>query len=71
MFGIQETTLLFFESYVKERVQIVFVHGHDSDPFPLIYDVPQGTVHGPVLFMLYTQLLSDINDRHSVALHVC
>ena len=33
---------------------------------PLLYCVPQDSVLGPVLLILYTQPLSDINNRHSV-----
>ena len=35
-FEIEETALLFFEFYTKERVPIVSVHGYNSDPFPLL-----------------------------------
>ena len=70
IFRIQETALLFFESYVKKRLQIVSIHGHDSEISPLLYGVPQGSVLGPVLFVLYTQPLSDIMDCHSVLHHM-
>ena len=45
-------------------------HGYGSDPSPLFYGVPKGLALGPVLFILYTQPLFDIIDRHSVVHHM-
>ena len=41
------------------------VLGCESEPSSLLYGVPQGSVLGSILFMLYTQPLSDIIERHS------
>ena len=49
VFGIQESALLFFKSYLAERVKVIFVHGCDSDPSPIWYGVHQGSVLVPVL----------------------
>ena len=51
-------------------MQIVSVHGYDSDPSPLLNGLHQGSVLGLVLFILYTQPLSDTIDRHSVLHHM-
>ena len=50
-------------------MQIVSVNGHDSDRSPVLYNVPQGSVLGPVLFILYIQPLSDATDAHAVLHH--
>ena len=40
-----------------------------SDPAPVPYGVPQGSVLGSVLFVLYTTPLSDGIERHSIHHH--
>eukprot|EP00745_Piridium_sociabile_P027300 TRINITY_DN439_c0_g1_i27.p1 TRINITY_DN439_c0_g1~~TRINITY_DN439_c0_g1_i27.p1 ORF type:complete len:1128 (+),score=135.82 TRINITY_DN439_c0_g1_i27:139-3522(+) len=69
VFGIDGTVLSWFRSYLSERSQTVSVDGHLSDPADLRFGVPQGSVLGPVLFLLYVQPLSAIIDRHSVSHH--
>ncbi len=58
-FGLCDTTLSWFKSYLTNRFQSVSVHGVVSQPHLLKYGVPQGSVLGPVLFVLYSQPLSD------------
>ena len=59
-FGVRGIVLDWFDSYVSERFQSVSVNKLLSDPSPLLYGVPQGSVLGPVLFTLYSQPLSEI-----------
>jgi len=40
-------------SYLKNRVQRVFIHGSYSSEGTVKYGVPQGSVSGPVLFCIY------------------
>ena len=68
-FGIHDKALLFFESYPKQREQVVSVCGCESDTSLLLYGVPQGSVLGPILVILYTQPLSDAIHHHSVPHH--
>ena len=70
VFGIRETALAFFGSNLSGRKQIVFVLGRESEPSSLLYSVPQGSVLGPILLILYTQPLFDITERHSVLHHI-
>ena len=57
-YGIQKSALSFFRSYLTERQQMVSISGYNSNPSTLHYDVPQGSVLSPILFLLYTQPLS-------------
>ena len=66
-YGIQKSALSFFRSYLTERQQMVSISGYNSNPSTLCYGVPQGSVLGPILFLLYTQPLSQIIDRHSIS----
>ena len=68
-FGLHETVLHWFKSYVQDRFQCVSIDGVVSSPCPLVYGVPQGSVLGPVLFTLYSQPLSDVISRHGCQYH--
>ena len=46
---------------------MVSISGYSSIPSTLLHRIPQGSVLGPILFLLYTQPLSQIIDRHSVS----
>ena len=68
-FGISQTALTWFSSYLDSRQQCVSVGGHTSEFCPLNFGVPQGSVLGPVLFTLYTQPLSDVISSHQCDFH--
>ena len=58
-----------FSSYLTNRTQSVSIHCYTSEPAPISFGVPQGSVLGPVLFVLYTASLSTVIEKHSVLLH--
>ena len=66
MHGISGTALSWFSSYLTNRTQSVIVDDHVSQVSSLSYDVPQGSVLGPILFILYTKTLSDLVQCHSI-----
>ena len=54
----------------KVGTQVLTVNEVKSSPSLLTCGVPQGSVLGPVLFILYTQPLSGVISHHSVSHHM-
>jgi len=53
-YGIHGVALEWFRSYLIERKQYVYYKCVDSKLFPVTCAVPQGSVLGPLLFILYS-----------------
>jgi len=52
-YGFDLATREWFTSYLADRKQQCFVNGVLSDLQTLLFWVPQGTIFGPILFLLY------------------
>ena len=68
-FGIHDSALSWFESYLQKWFQSVVINQLSSEPTLLSCGVPQGSVLGPVLFTLYTQPLTLVIERHNLDYH--
>ena len=52
-YGIRGTSQTWFQSYLSEREQYVTINGIESDKVKMICGVPQGSVLGPLLFLIF------------------
>ena len=54
---------LWFEKYLNERQQVVKYNNVQSQSKSIICGVPQGSIMGPLLFLLYNNDLSSLSER--------
>ena len=68
-FGLSGGALDWIRSYLENRYQSVCIGDVMSDPIELVYGVPQGSVLGPLLFIMYTTPLSSVLNNHNNIKH--
>ena len=68
-FGCTGIVLSWFESYLSNRSQSVFVNDVQPAPSTLKHGVPQGSVLEPILFTMYTQPLRSVIQQLGTTYH--
>ena len=69
-FGVNGTAAAWFESYLTSRTQFVRVNDCRSTQRSLERGVPQGSVVGPLLYLLYASPIADIIKFHKLQYHL-
>ena len=69
-FEINGKALQWFHSYLTGRSQFVQINGVSSTVHPLQQGVPQRSVLGPILYLLFTSSIGNFIRKHNMSFHL-
>src|SRR6218665_325681 len=69
-FGLSGSPLQWFRSYLSDRSQMMVLGDTRSSWVPVQFGVPQGSVLGPLLYILFTADISHLFPKYSASGHL-
>ena len=61
LYGVKNTELSWFQSYLTEISQYVEINGITSNVLPISTGMPQGSILGPLIFLKYMKDIPEVS----------
>ena len=68
-YGFRANTLMWFESYLKNRKQYVNIRQQVSEMYELEWGIPQGGTLAPILFILFINDITNSSDKFDFSIY--
>ena len=69
LYGVKVSNIPWFTSYLQGRTQYVRIGGVKSDVLPVIWGVVQGSILGPIIFLLVINDIVVIGDINGTVIY--